>query len=135
MQRSSTIDPEASAPDEVRLSDGRLARIRAADPAADRRADLFALQARLYQGGRINPLDGTAVRVALAIVEIDGQAVPFPPCRPTREALRAYLKGFTRADMDALATAYSNANPGQVQQLRRPGSHAAPRVIAGGSHG
>ncbi len=122
------------ADDEVRLSDGRLVRVRGADAAADRRADLFALQARLYKGGRINPLDGTAVRVALAISEIDGLAVPFPPCRPTREALQAYLKGFTRADLDALATAYNNANPGHAQQLLRPGSHAAPRVIVGGSH-
>jgi len=121
--------------DEVRLSDNRLARVRGADAAADRRADLFALQARLYKSGRINPLDGTAVRVVLSIVEIDGQAVPFPPCRPTREALQAYLKGFTRADLDALATAYNNANPGHAQQLLRPGSHAAPRVIVGGSHG
>ncbi len=126
--------PTDVASDEVRLSDGRLARVRAADAAADRRADLFALQARLYKSGRINPLDGTAVRVALSIVEIDGQAVPFPPCRPTREALQAYLKGFTRADLDALATAYDNANPGHAQQLLRPGSHAAPRVIVGGSH-
>ena len=119
----------------VLLSDGRRARVRDADPAADRRADLFALQARLYKSGRINPMDGTAVRVVLSIVEIDGQAVPFPPCRPTREALQAYLKSFTRADLEALATAYDKANPGQVQQLLRPGSHAAPRVIVGGSHG
>ncbi len=116
--------------DEVRLSDGRLARVRDADPAADRRADLFALQARLYKSGRINPMDGATVRAVLSIVEIDGQAMPFPPCRPTREALLAYLKGFTRADLDALATAYDNANPGQVQQLLRPGSHATPRVMA-----
>ncbi len=123
--------PDVAA-DEVRLSDGRRARVRGADPAADRRADLFALQARLYQGGRIHPLDGTAARMALAISEIDGQAVPFPPCQPTREALQGYLKGFTRADLETLAEVYSNANPGHVQQLLRPGSHAAPRVIVGG---
>jgi hypothetical protein len=125
---------DVAADDEVRLSDGRLVCVRGADPAADRRADLFALQARLYKSGRINPLDGTAVRVVLSIVEIDGQAVPFPPCRPTREALQAYLKGFTRADLEALATAYDNANPGHAQQLLRPCSHAGPRVIVGGSH-
>jgi len=130
-----TLKQTSDASDEVRLADGRLARVRGGDSAADRRADLFALQARLYKSGRINPMDGTAVRVVLSIVEIDGQAVPFPPCRPTREALQAYLKGFTRSDLDALATAYDNANPGHAQQLLRPGSHAAPRVIVGGSHG
>ncbi len=129
------LEEAAVMADVVLLSNGRRACVRGADPAADRRADLFALQARLYKSGRINPLDGTAVRVVLSIVEIDGQAVPFPPCRPTREALQAYLKGFTRADLDALATAYDNANPGHAQQLLRPGSHAAPRVIVGGSHG
>lgn len=127
-------EASVTADERVTLSDGRRVRVRAADPAADRRADLFALQARLYKSGRINPLDGTAVRVVLSIVEIDGQAVPFPPCRPTREALQAYLKGFTRADLDALATAYNNANPGHAQQLLRPGSHAGARVIVGGSH-
>ncbi len=122
----------AAAVDEVMLSDGRVVRVRAADPAADRRADLFALQARLYRGGHIHPMDGTTIRVVLAISEIDGQTVPFPPCQPTREGVTAYLRRFTRADLEALATAYSDVNPGQVQQLLRPGTHAAPRVIEGG---
>jgi len=107
--------------DEVRLSDGRLARVRGAEPAADRRIDLLMLQCRFLRGGQLNPLVGTRARVVLSIVEIDGEAVPWPPCHPSHAALTAYLTKFTAEDLEALAVAYSAANPGATTQLLSTG--------------
>ncbi len=106
---------------EVRLSEGRRARVRDADPAADRRIDLLLLQARFMRGGAINPIIGARARAILAITEIDGEAVAWPPCRPTHDALRAYLARFTAEDCEALALAYTAANPGATTQLLTTG--------------
>ena len=102
--------------DEVRLSDGRVARVRDADPSADRRIDLLLLQARFMRGGAINPLVGARARAVLSIVEIDGEPLPWPPCRPRHADLTAYLNRFTGADVEALALAYNAANPGKMTQ-------------------
>jgi len=107
--------------DEVRLSDGRRARVRDADPAADRRIDVLMLQCRFLRGGQLNPLVGTRARVVLSIVEIDGEAVPWPPCQPTHAALTAYFNKFTAEDLEALAVAYSAANSGATTQLLSTG--------------
>jgi len=115
--------------DEVRLSDGSRARVRDADPAADRRIDLLLLQARFFRGGRIDPLEGARARAVLSVIEIDGQPIPWPPCLPRPEALRAYLGTFTGADIEALASAYNAANPGAVTQLLRLGPRR-DRVMA-----
>ncbi len=130
-QTSADALDEAGAllPDEVRLSDGRSARVRAADPAADRRADLLLLQARFMRGGAINPLVGALARAILSIVEIDGEPVPWPPCRPRHADLTAYLNMFTAADVEALAAAYNAANPGKTTQLLRAGIRRG-RVVA-----
>jgi len=106
---------------EVRLSDGHLARVRDADPAADRRIDLLLLQCRFLRGGQLNPLVGTRARVVLSIVEIDGEPLVWPPCRPTHAALTAYLNKFTAEDLESLAVAYSAANPGATTQLLTTG--------------
>ncbi len=111
----------------VRLSDGRVARVRAANPAADRRTDLLLLQARFVKGGHLDPLMGARARVVFSITEIDGDPVPWPPCRPTHDAVQAYLNSFTREDVEALAAAYDKANPGAVTQILRPGRRGAPR--------
>ncbi len=113
--------------DKVRLSDGRVARVRDADPAADRRIDLLLLQCRIYRGGQINPVEAAGARAVLSIAQIDGAAVPWPPCRPGHEGLRAYVRRFTAEDVKALAGAYSAANPGPITQILRPGRRGAPR--------
>lgn len=107
--------------DEVRLSNGRRVRLRGPDPAADRRTDLLLLGARLFRGGRLDPIEGAAFRCVLAIAEIDGEPVPWPPVRPTREALRAYLARFSTADLDALAGCYERFNDGALTPLLRFG--------------
>jgi len=119
-----------AAADEVRLSDGRLARVRDADSAADRRTDLLLLACRFMRGGQINPIVGARARAILAITEIDGEPLPWPPCQPTHAALRAYLAGFTREDCAALALAYSAANPGPTTQLLTMGRVRRGRVLA-----
>lgn len=117
----------ALAASEVRLFDGRVARVRAADPAADRRSDLLLLQCRFFRGGHLDPLTGARARVVLSISEIDGEPVAWPPCRPTRDGVRAYLASFTPEDVEALAGAYNAANPGAITQILRPGRRGAPR--------
>ncbi len=107
--------------DEVRLSDGRLARVRGADPVADRRTDILLLQCRFMRGGQINPLVGTRARVVLSIVEIDGEQLAWPPCRPTHAALTAYFNRFTAEDLESLAVAYSAVNSGATTQLLTTG--------------
>ncbi len=116
--REQTSDAAA---DEVRLCDGRLARVRVADPAADRRIDLLLLQCRFMRGGQIPPLVGARARAVLSIVELDGKPLDWPPCKPTHDALRAYLAGFGAQDCEALAVAYSAANPGAKTQLLTTG--------------
>ncbi len=111
-------DDRALLSDEVRLSDGRRARLRGPDPAADRRTDVLLLQARLFRGGRLDPIEGAAFRCVLAIAEIDGEPVPWPPVRATREALRGYLARFTTDDLDALAGCYDRLNPLLTPLLR-----------------
>ncbi len=115
--------------DEVRLSDGRVARVRDADPAGDRRIDLLLLQCRFLRGGEVNPLVGGIARAVLSIIEIDGEPVPWPPCRPRYADLRAYLNRFTGAELEAIAEAYSVANPGAITQLLRTGPRRG-RVMA-----
>lgn len=127
MKPPDRADASTLAADEVRLSDGRFARVREADPIADRRSDLLLLQARFMRGGGINPLVGALARAVLSIVEMDGEPLPWPPCRPRHADLTAYLKKFTAADVEALAAAYNAANPGATTQLLRPGRRGAPR--------
>ena len=115
------LEEAAVMADEVRLSDGRRARVRGADPAGDRRIDLLMLQCRFLRGGQLNPLVGTRARVVLSIVEIDGEAVPWPPCHPSHAALTAYFTKFTAEDLEALAVAYSAANSGATTQLLSTG--------------
>jgi len=125
--REQTSDVAA---DEVCLSDGRLARLRGADPAADRRIDLLMLQCRFMRGGQLNRLVGTRARVVLSIVEIDDEPLPWPPCVATHAALTAYFNKFTAQDCEALAVAYSAANPGATTQLLSTGRVRRGRVTA-----
>lgn len=124
MKRPNSTDVAA---DEVRLSDGRLARLRGADAAADRRIDLLLLQCRFMRGGQLKPLVGARARAVLSIVELDGKPLDWPPCKPTHGALTAYLNTFAFEDCEALAAAYNHANPGGVTQLLRPGRRGAAR--------
>jgi len=114
---------------EVSLSDGRLARMRDADPAADRRIDVLMLQCRFLRSGRMNPLEGARARAVLSIVEIDGEPLPWPPCRPCHADLTAYFNRFTVEDVEQLAVAYDAANPGATTQLLNTGRRRG-RVLA-----
>ncbi len=129
MSPTSNDQVSALSADEVRLSDGRVARVRDADPAADQRCDVLLLQSRFFRSGGLDQIEGARARAVLAIAEIDGEPVSWPPCRPGREELRAYLSRFTGADVEALATAYSKANPGPTMQLLRTGPRRG-RVMA-----
>jgi len=126
---SHILEEASVAAAEFRLSNGCLARVRDADPAADRRIDLLLLQARFMRGGAINPLVGARARAVLSIVEIDGEPLPWPPCRPRHADLTAYLNRFTGADVEALALSYNAANPDKMTQLLRTGPRRG-RVMA-----
>jgi len=127
--RPTPMETRPTTSDEVRLSDGRLARVRDADPAADRRIDLLLLQARFVRGGAINPLVGALARAVLSIVEIDGEPLSWPPCHPRHADLTAYLNRFSGADVEALVLAYDAANLGKMTQLLRTGPRRG-RVMA-----
>ncbi len=122
--------PTDVAAGEVRLSDGRLARVRGADPAHDRAIDVLMLQARFMRGGRLNPLVGALARAVLSIVAIDDEALAWPPCQATHDALTAYLNQFTAEDCEKLALAYSAANPGAMTQLLDAGRVGQDRPAA-----
>jgi len=114
---------------EVRLSDGRIARVREADPAADRRIDVLMLQCRFLRSGRMNPLEGARARAVLSIIEIDGEPAPWPPCRPSHADLTSYFNRFTAEDVEQLAVVYDAANPGARMQLLNTGRRRG-RVLA-----
>jgi len=123
------LDEASVTPDEVRLSDGRRARVREADPASDRRIDVLMLQCRFLRSGRMNPLEGARARAVLSIIEIDGEPLPWPPCRPSHADLTAYFNRFTVEDVEQLAVAYDAANPGATTQLLNTGRRRG-RVLA-----
>ncbi len=104
--------------DEVRLSDGRLARVREADPAADRRTDLLLLQAGFYRRGRVDALATAIFRVLLSITHIDGEPVPYPPVPCRRDRLRAYAGRFTDDDLTHLCRCYTRLNPTLTPLMR-----------------
>ena len=101
----------------VTLSDGRVARLTKPDPARERRSDLFALQARLGRGGFFDPIELTKLRVILAIVELDGVPVAWPPVSPQRARVRAYIATFSQQDLDRLVLAYSKVYETSVVPL------------------
>ncbi len=111
-------DTGALLPNEVRLADGRLVRVRAADPAADRRVDLLLLQAGFYRGGCVDALATAIFRVLLSITHIDGAPVPYPPVPARRERLRAYAATFTDDDLTHLCRCYTRLNPTLTPLLR-----------------
>jgi len=87
------------------------------------------LQCRFLRSGRMNPLEGARARAVLSIIEIDGEPLPWPPCRPSHAALTAYFNRFTAEDLESLAVAYSAANPGATTQLLSTGPRRG-RVMA-----
>ncbi len=89
----------------VTLHDGRHARLTKPSEARERRTDVFALQSRLRRGGRYDPIEMTRLRVVLSIDDIDGHPIPFPPCPPQAERVRAYIRTF-QEDLERLALAY-----------------------------
>ncbi len=113
MQASADVRADAGAllANDVRLSDGRVARMRAAGLAADRRVDLLLLQAGFYRGGCVDALATAIFRVLLSITHIDGAPVPFPPVPARRDRLRAYAKTFTDDDLTHLCRCYTRLNP------------------------
>jgi hypothetical protein len=111
-------DTGALSVNEVRLSDGRVARMRDADPAADRRTDLLLLQVGFYRGGRVDPLATAIFRVVLSITHIDDEPVPFPPVPARRDLLRAYAKTFTDDDLTHLCRCYTRLNRTLTPLLR-----------------
>jgi len=111
-------DTGALSVNEVRLSDGRVARVREAAPAADRRVDLMLLQTGFYRGGRVDPLATALFRVVLSITHIDDEPVPFPPVPARRDRLRAYAKTFTDEDLTRLCHCYNSRNPTLTRVLR-----------------
>lgn len=115
---SPTLDHTPTPANEVRLSDGRLAHLRDADPAADHRTDLLLLQAGFYRGGRVDPLATAIFRVLLSITHIDDAPVPYPPVPCRRDRLRAYVATFTDDDLTHLCRCYTRLNPTLTPLLR-----------------
>lgn len=119
MQASADALDEAGAlsANEIRLSDGRVARMRDADASADRRTDLLLLQTGFYRGG-VDPFATALFRVVLSITHIDDVPVPFPPVPARRDRLGAYAKTFTNEDLTRLCHCYNSRNPTLTRVLR-----------------
>ncbi len=108
------------APNEVRLSTGQLMRLRDPDPAAERRSDIFALSAGMRRG-LPDPVELANLRALLAVEAIDGQAVPWPPVPPRRAAVCAWLRSFSRDDLNLLAACYVTVYEGKFVPFLRLG--------------
>ncbi len=105
-----TINDQAPAvsANEVRLSDGRVARLLDYDEARERRVGRLMLAAKVPHTIIATPVHA-ALLALLSIERLDGEVMHWP--KPTLEALDNFIQSFVPRDVDRLARRYRTMIP------------------------
>lgn len=93
----------------LRLSDGRVARLRGHDRATDIRVDALLSRVGIITPHSADMMEVARYRALLSIRAIDGRPLSWPAAN--RPALQAFAAGFADEDQFALARAYKALNP------------------------
>jgi len=119
-----TIDDESNTPrvdqarvladDEVRLSGGRIAKVRRTNALHDHRCDMLVVAAGFDRGGVINIPVHTRFRALLAVATIDRRPLRWP--RGRKVDMEAFLERFDSGDCERLAAAYEALNDSLTPQ-------------------
>ncbi len=98
----------ALAADEVRLSGGRIARVRRTNSLHDHRSDMLVVAAGFDKGGVPNAAVHTRFRALLAVATIDGRPLRWP--RGRKADMEVFLERFDSGDCEVVAIMYERLN-------------------------
>ena len=108
MPPASNDQAPALSVNEVRLSDGRVARLLDYDEARERRVGRLMLAAKLPHTIVLAPVQG-ALLALLSIGTLDGEVMQWP--EPRNQAIDDFIRGFVPRDVDMLVRRYAASRP------------------------